>query len=264
MLDLSEVFIRIKQLRDDAIRVDEKRRLQLDNAEASGIPADKVATMAKLFVVISEWVIANDINTTAIQCWTSLQENLGINVCSIMSIMSGQLMPSACEVDVMGALSMYALASSVMSPASIADWNNNFGEDRDKCVLFYCGNFAAANLESPHMGTADIIGTTVGKENTCGAVHSRFKSGQLTYFRLSTDDLTGDIKAYVGEGLSVDDPLDTVGCHAVIQVPHLENLLAWICRNGFDHHVAMNHSNSAAVLEEAFSRYLGVNTYLHR
>lgn len=121
MLDLSEVFIRIKQLRDDAIRVDEKRRLQLDNAEASGIPVDKVATMAKLFVVISEWVIANDIDTTAIQCWTSLQENLGINICSIMSIMSGQLMPSACEVDVMGALSMYALASSVMSPASIAD-----------------------------------------------------------------------------------------------------------------------------------------------
>ncbi len=46
------------------------------------------------------------------------------------------------------------------------------------------------------------------------------KSGALTYFRLSTDDLTGEIKAYVGEGQSVDDPLDTVGCRAVIQVPH--------------------------------------------
>lgn len=135
-LDLSEVFTRIKCLRDDDIRVDEKRRLLLDNADASAIPADKLVTMAKLFVVISEWVIANDIDTTAIQCWTSLQENLGINVCSIMSVMSGQLMPSACEVDVMGALSMYALASSNLSPASIADWNNNFGDDRDKCVLF--------------------------------------------------------------------------------------------------------------------------------
>lgn len=91
-LDLSEVFTRIKTLRDDDIRVDEKRRLLLDNADASAIPADKLVTMAKLFVVISEWVIANDIDTTAIQCWTSLQENLGINVCSIMSVMSGQLM----------------------------------------------------------------------------------------------------------------------------------------------------------------------------
>ena len=263
-LDLSEVFTRIKCLRDDDIRVDEKRRLLLDNADASAIPADKLVTMAKLFVVISEWVIANDIDTTAIQCWTSLQENLGINVCSIMSVMSGQLMPSACEVDVMGALSMYALASSNLSPASIADWNNNFGDDRDKCVLFHCGNFASASLESPKMGTADIIGTTVGKENTCGAVHGRMKSGTLTYFRLSTDDLTGEIKAYVGEGQSVDDPLDTVGCRAVIQVPHLENLLAWICRNGFEHHVAMNHSASAEVLHEAFTRYLGVDTLFHR
>lgn len=194
-LDLSEVFTRIKALRDDDIRVDEKRRLL---------------------------------------------------------------------IDVMGALSMYALASSNLSPASIADWNNNFGDDRDKCVLFHCGNFASASLESPHMGTADIIGTTVGKENTCGAVHGRMKSGALTYFRLSTDDLTGEIKAYVGEGRSVDDPLDTVGCRAVIQVPHLENLLSWICRNGFEHHVAMNHSASAAILHEAFTRYLGVSTYLHQ
>lgn len=263
-LDLSEIFTRIKHISDDDLRVNEKRGLLLENADASAIPADKLTTMAKLFVVISEWIVANDIDTTAIQCWTSLQENLGINVCSIMSVMSGQLMPSACEVDVMGALSMYALASCSLSPASIADWNNNFGDDRNKCVLFHCGNFASSSLESPSMGTADIIGTTVGKENTCGAVHGRMKSGPLTYFRLSSDDFTGEVKAYVGEGQSVDDPLDTVGCRAVIAVPHLENLLAWICNNGFEHHVAMNHSATGAVLQEAFSKYLGVNCYLHR
>ncbi len=263
-LDLSEIFTRIKHISDSDLRVSEKRGLLLENADASAIPTDKLTTMAKLFVVISEWVVANDIDTTAIQCWTSLQENLGINVCSIMSVMSGQLMPSACEVDVMGALSMYALASCSLSPASIADWNNNFGDDRNKCVLFHCGNFASSSLESPSMGTADIIGTTVGKENTCGAVHGRLKSGPLTYFRLSSDDFTGEVKAYVGEGQSVDDPLDTVGCRAVIEVPHLENLLAWICNNGFEHHVAMNHSATGAVLQEAFSKYLGVNCYLHR
>lgn len=263
-LDLSEIFSRIKLLRDDDIRVAEKRQILEDNADARAIPSEKLHTMAKLFVVIGEWIQANDIDTTAIQCWTSLQENLGINVCSIMSVMSGQLMPSACEVDVMGALSMYALASCSLSPASLADWNNNFGDDRDKCVLFHCGNFPSASLESPVVGTADIIGTTVGKENTCGAVHGRMKSGNLTYFRLSTDDFTGEIKAYVGEGESVDDALDTVGCRAVIRVPQLESLLAWICKNGFEHHVAMNHSSTAAVLQEAFSTYLGVSCYHHR
>ncbi|MBK0162434.1 MULTISPECIES: L-fucose/L-arabinose isomerase family protein [Klebsiella] len=263
-LDLSEVFIRMKGLQNDDIRVDEKRRLLLDNADARSVPADKLVTMAKLFVVLSDWIIANDIDTTAIQCWTSLQENLGINVCSIMSVMSGQLMPSACEVDVMGALSMYALASVNMAPASIADWNNNFGDERDKCVLFHCGNFPAASLESSRMGTAGLIGTSVGEENTCGAVHGRMKTGPLTYLRLSTDDLTGEIKGYVGEGRSVDDPLETFGCWAVIQVPHLEDLLSWICRQGYEHHVAMNHSASAEVIYEAFTLYLGIETYHHK
>lgn len=262
-LDLSEIFTRVGNLSDNDLRVGEKLVLLRDNADAGAIPAEKLHTMAKLFVVISEWVMANDIDTTAIQCWTSLQENLGINVCSIMSVMSGQLMPSACEVDVMGALSMYALASCSLSPASIADWNNNFGEEQDKCVLFHCGNFPSESLESPAMGTADIIGTTVGCENTCGAVHGRMKAGPLTYFRLSSDDFTGKVRAYVGEGMVVDDPLDTVGCRAVVQIPAMEPLLRHICEQGFEHHVAMNHSATAAVLHEAFTKYLGIDCYWH-
>lgn len=263
-IDLSEIFTRVDNLKDDDLRIEEKLTLLKANADTAAIPADKLQLMAKLFVVISQWIIENDINTTAIQCWTSLQKTLGINVCSIMSVMSGQLMPSACEVDVMGALSMYALAVTALKPASIADWNNNFGDDRDKCVLFHCGNFATEELENPAMGTADIIGTTVGCENTCGAIHGRMKAGPLTYFRLSTDDFTGKVKAYVGEGKFVDDKLDTVGCRAVVQVPGLEDLLSHICNNGFEHHVALNHSASAAVLNEAFTKYLGVECYYHK
>lgn len=262
-LDLSEVFSRMKRLGDSDIRVDEKRRLLLDNAHVSTMASDKITLMAKLFVVIAEWVIAEDIDATAIQCWTSLQETLGINACSVMSVMSGQLLPSACEVDVMGALSMYALASCSLSPASIADWNNNYGDDPDKCVLFHCGNFATASLEDATMGTANIIGHRVGNENTCGAVHGRSKTGNITFFRLSSDDLRGEIKAYVGEGVAVNDPLDTVGCRAVIEVPQLERLLAWICRNGFEHHVAFNHASCAEALHEAFTRYLQVGTHFH-
>ena len=125
-------------------------------------------------------------------------------------------MPSACEVDVMGALSMYALASSNLSLASIADWNNNFGDDRDKCA-FSLRKLCISQSGEPQNGYSGHHRYHRWEENTCGAVHGRMKSGTLTYFRLSTDDLTGEIKAYVGEGQSVDDPLDTVGCRAVIR-----------------------------------------------
>ncbi|TCP92138.1 L-fucose isomerase-like protein [Cricetibacter osteomyelitidis] len=263
-IDLSEIFAVVNSLPNDDLRIAEKLQLLKNNADTSAIPEDKLLMMSKLFVVISQWIIENDIDTTAIQCWTSLQNTLGVNVCSIMSVMSGQLMPSACEVDVMGALSMYALSIASMKPASIADWNNNFGDDRDKCVMFHCGNYATEELHNPFMSTADIIGTTVGCENTCGAINGRMKSGQLTYFRLSTDDFEGKIKAYVGEGKFVDDELDTVGCRAVIQVKDLEGLLAYICNNGFEHHVAMNHSSTARILNETFTKYLGIECYQHK
>lgn len=262
-VDLSEIFAAVDSVRDDDLRIEEKLALLKSNADTKDIADDKLLTMAKLFVVISQWIHDNDIHTTAIQCWTSLQKTLGVNVCSIMSVMSGQLIPSACEVDVMGALSMYALSLASQKPASIADWNNNFGAERDKCVLFHCGNFATSELDNPFMSTADIIGTTVGCGNTCGAINGRMNAGPLTYFRLSTDDFSGTTRAYVGEGKFVDDELDTVGCRAVVQVPQLESLLSYICQNGFEHHVAMNHSSTASVLNEAFTRYLGVDCYSH-
>lgn len=262
-IDLSEIFARINNLSNADLRIAEKLALLKGNADTSNIPEDKLLMMSKLFVVISDWIIEHDIDTTAIQCWTSLQNTLGINVCSIMSVMSGQLMPSACEVDVMGALSMYALSIASMKPASIADWNNNFGDDRDKCVMFHCGNYATDELINPFMATADIIGTTVGCENTCGAINGRMKAGPLSYCRISTDDFSGKVKAYVGEGRFIDDDLDTVGCRAVIQVKGLEDLLAYICNNGFEHHVAMNHSSTANILEEAFTKYLNIETYHH-
>lgn len=262
-VDLSEIFASVDSIKDDDLRIEEKLALLKANADTKDIADDKLLMMSKLFVVISQWISDNDIQTTAIQCWTSLQKTLGVNVCSIMSVMSGQLIPSACEVDVMGALSMYALSVASQKPASIADWNNNFGEDRNKCVLFHCGNFATSELDNPFMSTADIIGTTVGCGNTCGAINGRMKAGPLTYFRLSTDDFSGTINAYVGEGKFVDDALDTVGCRAVVQVEQLEGLLAHICNNGFEHHVAMNHSATADVLNEAFTKYLGVGVYYH-
>lgn len=262
-IDLSEIFSSVNNLQDDDLRIAEKLALLKENADTRDIAEDKLFTMAKLFVVISNWITENDIDATAIQCWTSLQQTLGVNVCSIMSVMSGQLIPSACEVDVMGALSMYALSMASMKPASIADWNNNFGDDPDKCVLFHCGNFATAGLHNPFMSTADIIGTTVGCGNTCGAINGRMKAGPLTYFRLSTDEFTGKVKAYVGEGRFVDDELDTVGCRAVVEVKELEGLLSYICTEGFEHHVAMNHSSSGDILSEAFIKYLGVDCYRH-
>ncbi len=177
--------------------------------------------------------------------------------------MSDRLLPSACEVDVTGVASMYALQLAAGSPAALVDWNNNYGDDPDKCVLFHCGNWAKSFLPDARMEYAHVLSTTLGMENTYGAISGRAPAGPLTFARISTDDQAGTIRTYVGEGAFTDDPLDTFGARAVVEVPGLQRLMRYVCRNGFEHHAAMTAAHCAGILAEAFTTYLGWDVYYH-
>ena len=227
------------------------------------VPDEKILQMAKLGVVLERWMEENAIDATAIQCWTSVQQNLGCNVCTLMSMMSENFMPSACEVDVLGVLSMYAMQLAADAPAAIVDWNNNYGDDEDKCTLFHCGNWAKSFLPDIKIANAPILGSTLGVENTYGALEGRTPAGPLTFGRLTTADSDGTIRAYVGEGELTNDELNTFGTRAVAHVGGLQRLLRYICREGFEHHVVMTCSHSADALREAFETYLGWKTHYH-
>jgi L-fucose isomerase-like protein len=226
-------------------------------------PDDKLVQIAKLDVALSNFMEEHALDATAIQCWTSLQQNYGCNVCTSMSMMSEEMLPSACEVDVTGTLSMYAMQLASGSPSALVDWNNNYADDEDKCVLFHCGNWAKSFLPDIEVSTAPILGTTIGEENTYGALAGRTPAMPLTFGRISTDDVRGVIKTYVGEGRLTDDPLNTFGTRAVASIPDLQRLMQYVCRNGFEHHVVMNASKTADILKEAFENYMGWEIYQH-
>jgi L-fucose isomerase-like protein len=180
-----------------------------------------------------------------------------------MSMMSEEMLPSACEVDVTGTLSMYAMQLASGSPSALVDWNNNYAADDEKVVLFHCGNWAKSFLPDIEIATAPILGTSVGEENTYGALAGRTPASPLTYGRISTDDSKGVMKAYVGEGALTDDPLNTFGTRAVAQIADLQKLMHFVCRNGFEHHVVMNASKTASILKEAMGNYMGWEVYRH-
>ena len=226
-------------------------------------PEDKLVQIAKLDVALNAFMEEHALDATAIQCWTSLQQNYGCNVCTSMSMMSENMLPSACEVDVTGTLSMYAMQLASGSPSALVDWNNNYAEDDEKVVLFHCGNWAKSFLPDIEISTAPILGTTVGEENTHGALAGRTPASPLTYGRISTDDPKGIMKAYFGEGALTDDPLNTFGTRAVAQISQLQSLMQFVCRNGFEHHVVMNASKTADILKEAMGNYMGWEVYHH-
>jgi L-fucose isomerase-like protein len=261
-IDLSEIFGRANKLADNDRKV--KRRLEAIKSyiETKKMPDSALIKMAKLGVVLDDWMDENDLDATAIQCWTSIQQNFGINACTLMSMMSEKLMPSACEVDVTGAVSMYALELASGKPSALVDWNNNYA-DPNKCVLFHCGNWARSFFKECRMASAEILGTILGEENTYGAVAGQAVAGPVSFARITTDDVQGKIRTYVGDAALTADRLDTFGSRAVVEVANLQKLLQYICKNGFEHHVAINLSHSAAILAEAFENYFGWEVYYH-
>lgn len=261
--DLSEILGRANKLTGDDAKV--KQHIESINAYApkGKTPNEAMLQIAKLDVVLKEIMEENALDATAIQCWTSLQQNYGCNVCTSMSIMSENMLPSACEVDVTGTLSMYAMQLASGSPSALVDWNNNYTDDPEKCVLFHCGNWAKSFLPDIQISNAPILGTSVGVENTYGALDGRTPAMPLTYGRISTDDPKGIIKAYIGEGELTNDPLTTFGNRAVAQINDLQGLMNYVCRNGFEHHVVMNASKTASILQEALGNYMEWEVYKH-
>lgn len=256
-VDLSEILGNANKLTAQDLKVKERLDKITSYASRGRTPDEALIQMAKLDVVLGDFIEANALDATAIQCWTSVQQNYGCNVCTSMSMMSEDMMPSGCEVDVTGTLSMYALQLASGSPSALVDWNNNYANDDNKCVLFHCGNWAKSFLPDIEIATAPILGTTVGEENTWGALAGRTPAMPLTYGRISTDDPRGIMKAYIGEGRLTDDSLKTFGNRAVAEIPNLQNLMQYICRNGFEHHVVMNASKTAGILKEALGNYMG-------
>ena len=262
-VDLSEILGDSARLADNSPRV--KAKLEEINiyAKHDTVPSLAMVRMAKLGVVISDWMQANDLQATALQCWTSIQKNYGVNACTLMSMMSNQLMPSACETDITGVVSMYALQLASGTPGALVDWNNNYADDPDRCVFFHCGNWAKSFIPDIEIKTAPILGTTLGEENTYGAMAGRAVAGPMTYARVSTDNSRGIIRAYTGQGEITNDPLDTFGHRAVVYTRGLQKLLAYLCKNGFEHHVAMTMGSVSDILHKSFTAYLGWENYNH-
>lgn len=270
-LDLSEVYGRTRRIKADDPRLKAKLEAIHGYVPTQGVPSEATLRMGRLGVVIDDWMAENNLQASALQCWTSIEEFYGIVPCTVMSMMSNDLMPSACETDISGLIGMMAMALASGKPSALVDWNNNYSDDPDKGVIFHCSNLpkdlfmeeSVSAAGAPKMDYQAIIAGTVGRDNTFGAIVGRLKPQPITYCRVSTDDLNGKIKAYLGEGRLTDDPLNTFGGYGVVQIPGLQKLLAYICENGFEHHVAINPSQTAGAVKEALSKYMGWDVYHH-
>lgn len=263
-VDMSEIIAAAEKISENDPAVTLKAEAIQAYGSCGLAAKNKIIRQARFGLAVENWINANDIDISALQCWDSLEKNYGCAACVTMSMMGEKLMPSACEVDVAGTISMYALALAAQAPSAILDWNNNFSTDRNKVVCTHCSNYPKSFFQNDiEIGSLDVLGTVLGSEDTFGAVKGKVAAGNMTYFRISTDDSKGLIKTYLGEGMMTDDPYGMDGGIAVCEIPNLQALMKFMCKNGFEHHVAMVRGNVAEILEEAVGNYLGWDIYKH-
>ena len=263
-VDLSEILGAARKIEDTDVELLKKLEEIKCYAVVPKEYNDKLVLQAKFGVAVERWIEANQIDAVAVQCWDSLEQNYGCAACVTMSMLGEKLLPAACEVDIAGAVSMYALTLAAQGQSALLDWNNNFAEDRNKCVCTHCGNFPKSFVRNDlKLGTLGVLGRTLGKVNTFGAVYGKVTKGVFPFFRISPDDTKGVIKAYLGTGEITDDPYGMDGCIAVTKVDNLQILMKHICKNGFEHHVAMVRNDVKNILNEAIEGYLGWNLYVH-
>ena len=265
--DLTNVLDAARALDDHSPEVQGK----LEEIRAYGtipdcISDEKVLKQAKLCLAMENCVKQYDCVASAVECWDALQNNYGCASCLGMSMMGEKGMPSACELDVMGAVTMYALRLASESAPAYMDWNNNVDEDRDCCITLHCSNFPKSFFGKKEMeiSNLDVLATTIGAEKCFGACKAQVAGGPMTYAKISTDDLKGALKMYVGTGDFLDTSVNTKGGVAMCRVGGLQNLMKYLCSNGYEHHVAMCRGNVESILEEAFSNYLGIEVYAHK
>ncbi len=263
-VDMSEIIAAAEKMEMDAAEVVEKASAIEAYGTCKILNKDQLLRQSRFGLAVENWIEENDIDISALQCWESLEKNYGCAACVTMSMMGEKLMPSACEVDIAGTIAMYALALAAGTPSALVDWNNNFGEERDKVVCTHCSNYPKSFIQNDiEIGSLDILGTVLGEEATFGAVKGKVAPGSMTYFRISTDDTLGEIKSYLGEGMITDDPYGMDGGIAVCEIPRLQDLMKYICKNGYEHHVGMVRGHVAGILEEAIGNYMGWLLYNH-
>lgn len=257
-LDISDVFARIRSLKDDDPKVMRKAKVLRKYSSWEGVPNSAFQTLAKAGVVLDTIVAEYGMQAVAIRCWTEFQQQMGVSPCVLMSEMNNRGIPAACEVDIGSAVTMYALQCASGESPICLDWNNNYEDEENKCILFHCGPVPQSLMKDKgRIAEHGILLQSVGKGRSYGCNVGRIAPIQFTFGNMLTSE--GKLHFYFGQGRFTDDPIpnDFFGCAAVADIPNLQQVLQTIGYLGHRHHVTCTKGHVARSVQHALSYYLG-------
>jgi L-fucose isomerase-like protein len=199
----------------------------------------------------------------AVQCWPSIGKLMRLSVCSTYGRMTGQDMLTACETDVLGALSMlvnYAAALGECLPHFI-DWTIQHREYPNRLLAWHCGNAPTALARDPSSvalrSRRDMVGSQPidPADSQAGLYQFQVRPGQVTFCRLAEYDNQWKMLIATGEIIPSDETL--AGTWSWVEVQDHARLYRTLVEEGFIHHASMIHGDQTAALLQA-CKYLDI------
>ncbi|MCK5845687.1 MAG: hypothetical protein KAG97_13320, partial [Victivallales bacterium] len=258
IMDLSEVIQRVRDQKSSSDKYSLKSEVLRNYTNWGGVPDENFENIVKLGVVIDDIIEELQLDAFSIRCWIELEKQLKIAPCVLLSELNDRGIPAACELDVCNAVAMYALRLASDAPATCLDWNNNWGDEDDKCVLFHCGPVPQSlMIEKGQVIDHPMFAKALGAGCGFGPNVGRIAPNDITFASSITKN--GKLEFFLGEGEFTDDviPPEFFGCAGVAKIANLQSKLRKIGYGGYRHHVSVSTGHMAEAVEEAFTRYLG-------
>jgi len=259
--DLSELFMRVEKYRDNDPKVTDRKAFLSDYTNCSCVPQANMNNLAKVSVVIDDFIQDYGLDCITIRCWEEMQPKLRVAPCVLLSELNDRGVVASCEIDLCSAINMVALMLASEKPATVLDWNNNYGEDPDKVILFHCGPVPQTLMTEKGSVTDHKMFAKADPGCGWGSNEGRIRAFPFTFSNCKTEN--GKLIVYAGEGRFTDDLIEEgfFGCAGVAEIPNLQEKLLRLGRNGFRHHTSVGEGHVASALKEAFSTYLGYEIF---
>lgn len=255
--DLSELVFKVGKLDDGDGKVLAKKAALEAYTDFSGVSEEKKNTLAKISVVIDEYIEVYHLDALALRCWNEMEEILRVCPCVLLSELNDRGITASCEIDMCSAVTMRAMALASETPTTVLDWNNNYGEDENKVILFHCGPVPNSLMTDKGRVTSHKMFDKTDAGSGCGTCEGRMKAGDITLSNCQTKD--GKLIVYASEARFTEDEIEEAffGCAAVCEIPDMQNKLIHLARGGFKHHTSVGVGHMKEILKEAFTTYLG-------
>jgi L-fucose isomerase-like protein len=255
--ELSDLTEKALALPDDDPRVAARAAEIRASAPAITVSDNYVSSAAKFELVLADFWQRNHLSAMAVQCWPSIQRLMNLSVCASYGRMTGQDMLTACETDVLGALSMLVSYQAGLGDSlpHFVDWTIQHRQNANQLLAWHCGNAPVALARDPAevalRSRENMTGDLPPDEgdSQAGLYQFQVRPGTVTFCRLAEYDNHWKMLIAAGQIVPSDETL--AGTWSWVEVRDHASLYRTLVEEGFIHHASLIHGDQTAALRLA-------------